>query len=395
MSGRRAVGRPPRQSPYRRRYPDGRTVWVARWRDLAGKQRYAAPRWNGGKATFERKGDAQRAIDEALEELYGLSSGESRRIGSYSESWTRLHPRAARTNKTYNDRVSCALGIEIEGRQLRDWEFDELRRRQVLALVDHMLCEEGRAVEGVRGIVRALSAMTEDAIGDDSASDNPFVNVRLRADDPRVRKPPRRIRVWSFDQMRAFAAAGRADVRSATRRPPDSRNSSNGFFSPRNYEPLLLTPALTGLRLGEFLALRRSDFDGGVIQCRFSAHNGRLVESSKQKNHRREIPVPPTLATILEAHLATHESEWIFPTPRGKLFSERNFYRDVWTQAKIASGLDPTPHEFRHSYVTQLRASKIDDADLAAVVGHRVETMLSVYTHPLGRSHSAIRDAIG
>jgi site-specific recombinase XerD len=48
-----------------------------------------------------------------------------------------------------------------------------------------------------------------------------------------------------------------------------------------------------------------------------------------------------------------------------------------------------------HSFVTHLRAAGIDDADLAAIAGHRVETMLSIYTHPLGLSFDRVRDVIG
>lgn len=63
--------------------------------------------------------------------------------------------------------------------------------------------------------------------------------------------------------------------------------------------------------------------------------------------------------------------------------------------AKLATGLDPTPHELRHSYVTNLRAAGIDDADLAEIAGHEVETMIAAYTHALERSHDEIRDLIG
>jgi hypothetical protein len=79
---------------------------------------------------------------------------------------------------------------------LRDWEFDELRRRQALALVDHMFRVEGRAAEGARGILSALSAMAEDAIGDDVATHNAFMGVRLRRNDPRIKKPARRRARW-------------------------------------------------------------------------------------------------------------------------------------------------------------------------------------------------------
>ncbi len=107
------------------------------------------------------------------------------------------------------------------------------------------------------------------------------------------------------------------------------------------------------------------------------------------------MPVPPSLARLIESRPTRIDTDLLFPTPMGKLWRERNFYRDVWVPAQLAIGLDPTPHEFRHSYVTHLRAAGIDDADLALVAGHTVETMISVYTHALERSHDAIRQAIG
>jgi integrase len=400
MSRRRAAGSVPRSTPYKRVYSDGRVVWMARYYDLDGKVRYSKPRWNGGRSTFAKKGDAQRAIDEALGQLLGRAVRQPEKVGVYFESWPRLHPRSKRTNKTNSDRIGYVLDVDIEGRRLGDWEFDELRRPQVLALVDHMLCVEGRASRGVRGILSALSVMAEDAIGDDAATGNAFMGVKLRANDPRVQKPPRKPRIWSFEQMREFAVGGRAEERAQTRRPTDPRNRgrykpTEHFYSRQDYEALILTPGYTGLRLGEFLALQREDFDGDSFSFAFSAHEGELVGSSDQKNHERTVPVPPTLAGLIGRRPTRIDTDLLYPTPRGKLFRERNFYRDVWVPAQLATGMDPTPHEFRHSYVSHLRAAGIDDADLAAVAGHTVETMISVYTHALERSHETIRRVIG
>ena len=49
----------------------------------------------------------------------------------------------------------------------------------------------------------------------------------------------------------------------------------------------------------------------------------------------------------------------------------------------------------RHSYLTQLGAVGIDLADLAAVAGHNIQTLIDTYTHPLGRSDDKIREAVG
>lgn len=300
MSRRARAGRPPRQTPYKRTYPSGRTSWIARYYDLDGKTRYARPRWNGGKSAIARKGDAQRAIDEALERLYGIGAELApERIGDYYKDWLRHHPRSARTDKTNTNRVSYVLDVEIEGRPLGDWEFDELRRRQALALLDHMLRAQGRAAEGARGILRALSAMAEDAIGDDVATQNAFIGIRLRGNDPRVRKPPRKPRIWTFEQMRAFAVGGRPEVRAKTQKPTDARTrgryeTEERFYLPHDFEALILTPGFTGLRLGELLALKRTRFDGKLLLVESSAHEGELVDSSDQKNHERAVPVPST-----------------------------------------------------------------------------------------------------
>lgn len=56
--------------------------------------------------------------------------------------------------------------------------------------------------------------------------------------------------------------------------------------------------------------------------------------------------------------------------------------------------MDIRPHECRHSYVTHLRAVGVNDADLAEVAGHWVETMLARYTHPVGGSFERVREAI-
>jgi integrase len=396
---KRPVGKPPRQKPYPRTYPDGRRVWVARYCDLKGKTQYAKPRWNGGKASFARECDAQRAIDEALERVHGTAEAP-RQVGDYSEYWLDEHPRSERTDKTNTYRLSYVLDVEIEGRPLREWEFDELRRRQALKLVDHMFRVEGRAAEGVRGLLSVLSAMAEDAIGDDAAATNAFIGIKIRGADPRIQKPPRKPRVWTFEQMREFAAGGRPEIRARTERPRDARNrnryqAKQRFYSACDYEAMILTPGFTGLRLGEVLALLDDLFDGVTFKVESSSHEGRLVDSTDEKNHDRVVPAPPTLSRLIEGRTGVPESPYLYPTPTGRLFRERNFYRDVWVPAQLATGMDPTPHEFRHSYVSNLRAMGIDDADLAKVAGHTVETMISVYTHALNRSHEEIRKRIG
>jgi integrase len=100
---------------------------------------------------------------------------------------------------------------------------------------------------------------------------------------------------------------------------------------------------------------------------------------------------------MLEAQIQVNgpDRDLLFTTPRGRMWRERNFYRDIWKPTQQAYGLDIRPHECRHSYVTHLRAAGVNDADLAEIAGHQVATMLARYSHPVGCSFDSIRTAIG
>jgi integrase len=360
-----------REAPVKRRNPSGEIVWVGRYTGRDGRRHIAKPRWNGGKGTFDLKREAQRAIDEA----YGLSDRPDT-LGEYLATWTTRHPRSERTNATNEHRIGRVLDVEVEGIPLKQWPMRELRRRHALALVDHMLRVQGRATTGVVGILRSLSAMAEDAITDEVTDLNPFKGIRVRANDPRAKKKRRQIRVFSFEEMHRFAKAAGP------------------------YEAMVRVFTDTGMRLGEVLPLRRDDFDGETLKIRRTAHEGTILDGTKTDHSEhdagRTVPVPATLAWMLEAQMQLNgeDCDLLFTTPTGRMWRERNFYRDLWKPAQQRSGIDIRPHECRHSYVTHLRAAGINDADLAEVAGHRVETMLARYTHAVGKSFGTIRRVI-
>jgi integrase len=113
-------------------------------------------------------------------------------------------------------------------------------------------------------VIRALGLMAEDAITDEIVDVNPFRGVRVRGNDPRITKGPRPTRVFSFEQMHAFAAAA------------------------GRYEPMVRTYADTGLRLGEVLPIRRSDLRDGVLHVVRTAHEG-----ARSLKARRPITARP------------------------------------------------------------------------------------------------------
>jgi integrase len=360
-----------------RELPNGKTktVWEARYKDLHGQVRVAKPAWNGGKGTFELKREAQRAIDEAVAQP---APEKASAFGVYLHRWLETRPRSERTDKTNEHRIRRVLAVELEGLSLEEWDMRDLRRRHAYELAAHMLTKQGRSPGGARNVLRALSAMAEDAITDELAELNPWIGVKVRDDDRRATKQARELRVWSFREMHEFAS----------------------YAGP--YEPMIRTMSDCGVRLGECLALHRADHRDGEFDIRLTAWEGKLIESSREKNHARIVPVGSTLEAMIRAMPVQLHSPYLYPTPTGCLWRESNWRRKVWRPTVEAANkehrqrrLEPLPQEMRHSWVTHLRAAGIDPADLADVAGHSVETATSRYTHPLRRSFDEIKRIVG
>jgi integrase len=373
-----------RETPIKRKYANGRVRWLARYTTGAGKRKSAG--------TFAKRSEAQDAIDAA----YGRADDPTT-LGAYAVTWLENHPRAEQTNRWATVKLAAVLDVEVEGVPLREWQLADLRRKQANLLVGHMLTEQGRAVGGVKGVLRALSMLAEDAIDDEAADLNFVRGVKVRANDPRATKAARKPTVWTFDQLREFAAAGRPEVRQRTTRPKAHKRSGETlYFSGVNYEPMLLAFALTGLRIGEIFALKRAGFNGDTLESIGTAWEGTVTEGdTDEKRHVRTVPIPPSLRAAIESLPPRIDTPYLFPAPSGAVWHDSNFRRDVWEPAQRASVLAVLPHDCRHSYVSNLRAEGIDPADLAAVTGHDVETATRVYTHATGRSDGAIRGLLG
>jgi integrase len=363
-----------RESPIKRVNPSGKVRWVARYTTPDGTRRSAG--------TFAKQREAQAAIDAAYEQP--VANRDT--LGAYARDWTTRRPRSERTNVERESKLRRVLDVQIEGRAFRDWPLAELRRRHTLDLVDVLLREQGRAASGAANILRVLSVLAEDAITDELMGVNPFRGVKIRESDPRVTKPKAEKRVWSLEDMHRFAACSGA------------------------YEPMVRMLSDCGLRLGEMLALIRAEQDlkAGLFAVKGTAWNGRYIPSSREKRHDRQGPIPPSCLTLLRDWPRRLDTRWLFYTPGykrtgkigrdhpgGCLWIESNFRRDVWTPAQDAAGIDPTPQEFRHSWVTHLRAAGVDGADLAEVAGHSEAVADGVYRHALRRSFDQIREVIG
>lgn len=368
------------EHPLKRVNPSGETVYVARYTDQKGQRRSNGTYAKAGPCRTARA-DGSCCAQHAIVAAYELDvQAPVRRdtVGGYFEKWLVLHPRSERTNYTMRGRVLRVLDADLDGRKLREIPLADLRRSDAVLLIDVLLRERGLAASGAQGVLSTLGTMWRDARDDGflhADAMNPFLDLRVSRADPRVRKAPRRIRVWSWEEMHALCAAAGA------------------------WEPMLRVLSDCGLRLGEMLPLERRHWHGDSLEVRQTAWRGGILAGTKtdhgEADAGRVVPVPPALEALLRAMPKRIDSPLLFPTVTGLLWQEANWYRLVWAPARRVSGVAATPHEFRHSWISCMRAAGLDVADIADAAGHTVETQTRVYTHALGRSFDAMRSAVG
>lgn len=386
------------QKPDKRQQKSGKYSYIARYRcPLTNQRKRARPLWNGRSSTFDHPEDAQRAINEAIQNtiVYGHPLGEIATrvegwddtdselpiakhgiptVAEYLEDWLTRFPRSENTDRVNGYRIKAAMRIRIEDKPFGEWQMDKVRRTHAHAILDALL-REGRAASGVKGVLSSVRAMWQDALSEDElVITNPFANLRLKSTDPRIAKQERGHKILTHDGMRLLA---------------------NGADEPDG-KAMIMLMSDCGLRLGEVIGLRGKDLDleGAYVNVKGTAFGRKFVPGDKQtKKHVRSVPIPAELHQCLLDLAPFEPEERVFQSPRIDRYTHTSFYKLVWDRACRAAGIENVrPHDLRHSWETAVAAAGIDHADIAQAAGHSLQTMRSVYVHPLNRSDDALRE---
>ena len=157
--------------------------------------------------------------------------------------------------------------------------------------------------------------------------------------------------------------------------------------APRFY-PALLAAFHTGARRGELICLRWEDvnFETGRIHIR-RASVLRGAGTKRPKSRRgRLIPLTPELAQTLR-EVRAHRvppSDWVFASPRGKRWLERNFSR-TWEKIRAHAalkGVRPLPfHCARHSFATWALTAGKSIKRVSEWTGDSVAVLEAHYAH--------------
>lgn len=146
------------------------------------------------------------------------------------------------------------------------------------------------------------------------------------------------------------------------------------------YATLVLFLAVTGLRIGEAIGIKWSDFDGDVLHVCRTIYEGK-PDTTKTDGSDRSLPIP---ALLLERIRSLGGKEWVFRsrenTPVNPGNALKRYIRPVARELGISLG---GWHDFRHTLTTGLLRSGVSAKVVSEILGHSdVQITLDVYDHP-------------
>jgi integrase len=383
------------RGPIRR--DDGTVAWTQ-------TETKIGPAWIGkgrpADGTFTKR-TAQAWLDAKLTDLrrgVGIpSSGSNATLADAAVEWYRngCYERAWKpaTQRDYRSALRAHLGVELdaEGKLVEARApFGDLPLGQITT----------EAIERWRG-----NAMAEGRLPRRTAVK---VVAMLHGIFVRARKPPFNLRTNPAADVEPLAAAydvGRFDFYTveevialvrAAEAIQGEHATAEAVAAAKQDGAIYLTAALTGLRLGEVLALRVRDVD-------FANDTIRVVQSvdpiegfgTPKSGKGRSVPMVPqvaqTLARLLERENFTADDDLVFPNYAGR-WLDGSSLRRRYREAQAAAELRPLRfHDLRHTFGTHGRASAESDRELQEWMGHADARTTARYTHYRPRKDAARR----
>lgn len=147
------------------------------------------------------------------------------------------------------------------------------------------------------------------------------------------------------------------------------------------YSTLVLFLAVTGLRIGEAIAVKWSDFEGDVLHVCRRIYEGE-IDTPKTKGSERSLPIPEALLSRMRA-LPSSQDGWVFCSRDGTPVNPGNMMKRHVRPAAQKLGITLSGwHDLRHSLVTQLRKCGWAAKVVSEIVGHSTPHITeAIYDH--------------
>ena len=374
MASRRAVGE---GSVYRRRDKEGKEIkdaWVAQIA-VDGKRK---------TFTGKTRKEATAKLDEYKKSAEFLlpTVGAEMKLEDFMKEWMTSVKRRTLKDTSY-DRLECTVINNIVP-CIGSYKINELTYGIIQNEVINRLQDDGKSYSTIKKAYNALNESMKYAIfPKEIIVKNPMLGVVMPSPEQFDTKE---IRYLIEEEIARFKNAATATW-------------GNGKpIYPLGYAMILTLN--TGVRVGEALAWRWSDYDetGGILHT-----NGTLVrvrdrtegerrwkqqfQTTKTKNGKRSIPVNAAAKTALNELKKTRyfgKDSPILAQADGTFNTIDNFTRTFEAILKRANIRPCGIHTLRHTFATQLIAKNTDVKIVSSLLGHSsVEITYNIYVHAL------------
>jgi excisionase family DNA binding protein len=149
------------------------------------------------------------------------------------------------------------------------------------------------------------------------------------------------------------------------------------------YATLVLFLRATGLRIGEAIATKWSDFDGNILKVERRIYEGEAGPLKTERSERR-LTVHPTLLERIRGLRSLHPAgEWVFCSEVGTPINPGNALKRYVRPAANELGIHLGGwHDFRHTLTTTLRRNGVHPKVISGILGHaRVNLAMDTYDH--------------
>ena len=243
--------------------------------------------------------------------------------------------------------------------RFRDSRLCDITRAEVQQFITGKL-KDGYAWETTSHFRTLLSKIMGTAVSWNYLSDNPVRGIKM---PERTLKRPHRF--LTMDEVRSLITASEEPVRT-----------------------IVMLATMTGLRIGEILALRwgRINLPAGTLRVEETCYHGRFG-TPKTKASRRELPLPPAVVQALLTHRSRSSDvsgeALVFCTSNGTPLASNNLRKRQLRPACLRAGLAPINwHALRHTHGTLLHEQGTPLRVAQAQLGHsHMTTTLEIYTH--------------
>lgn len=290
----------------------------------------------------------------------------------YAERWVKERKVEESTRERYDELLRLHINPFLGDLPLNKISTETVRSWRV-HLLDH-----GRSEIRVSKAYRLLRAIFNTAV-----------------DDERIRRNPCRIKGADKEYSPERPVASLPQVLTLAARMPE------------RFQALVLAAALTGLRWGELVGLRRGDVDfgAGVVYVRRAMKqldSGRLREGgTKSAAGVRAVAMPEALADVLDVHLGKYVDPsldaLVFTGPKGAPLKRANWRKSVkWPERVKAVGLPDGFHfhDLRHTGNQLAARSGASTRELMRRMGHSSVRAALIYQHATDDRDQEIAKAI-